>query len=124
MSEEKDKMEGAALWRRARPHLVARDWQPVAEDEAPDALHLAAYLDGRLHEDEAARLEARMAAEQALLDELLALREAVAVGVAGPEAAAQVAGAEGAPGLGPVLDGGRNGDQKGKGAGVRVSIGG
>src|SRR3546814_1743305 len=75
MSEEKDKMEGAALWRRARPHVVARDWQPVAEDEAPDALHFAAYLDGRLHEDEAARLEARLAAEPALLDELLALRE-------------------------------------------------
>lgn len=97
MSEDKDKMEGAALWRRARPHL-ARDWQPVAEDEAPDALHLAAYLDGRLHEDEAARLEARLAVEPALLGELLALREAVAAAAAGPEAAP-------APELAPVLAG-------------------
>lgn len=87
MSEEKDKMEGAALWRRARPHVTEGGWQPVAEDEAPDALLLAAYLDGRLFEDEAARLEARLAAEPALLGELLALREAVAAAAAGPEAA-------------------------------------
>src|SRR3546814_5257363 len=49
MSEEKDKMEGAALWRRARPHVVARDWQPVAEDEAPDALHFADRKSTRLN---------------------------------------------------------------------------
>lgn len=67
--------EGAALWRRAR-----RGWRPVADDEAPDALLLAAYLDGRLAEDEAARLEAHLAAEPALLDELLALRESLAAG--------------------------------------------
>jgi len=70
--------EGAALWRRARA-----GWSPVRDDEAPDALLLAAYLEGRLAEDEAARLEGRLAAEPALLDELLALREGLA---AGPEA--------------------------------------
>lgn len=64
--------EGAALWRQAR-----EGWSPVAETEAPDALWLAAYLDGSLAEDEAARLEARLAAEPALLDEVLALREAL-----------------------------------------------
>jgi anti-sigma factor RsiW len=70
--------EGAALWQRAR-----EGWSPVRDDEAPDALLLAAYLEGRLAEDEAARLEGRLAAEPALLDELLALREGLA---AGPEA--------------------------------------
>ena len=71
--------EGAALWQRAR-----EGWLPVRDDEAPDALLLAAYLDGRLAEDEAARLEARLAVEPALLDELVVLREILA---AGPEAA-------------------------------------
>jgi len=71
--------EGAALWRQARA-----GWRPVREDEAPDALLLAAWLDGRLGEEEAARLEARLAAEPALLDELLALRENLS---AGPETA-------------------------------------
>ena len=66
--------EGAALWRQARD-----GWSPVRETEAPDALWLAAYLDGSLAEDEAARLEARLAAEPALLDELLALREALQI---------------------------------------------
>jgi anti-sigma factor RsiW len=80
MREENEKSkEGLALWRRART-----GWQPVSEDEAPDALLLAGYLDGRLSEAEAARLEARLAAEPALLDELLALRASLA---AGPQAA-------------------------------------
>ena len=48
---------------------------PLPEDEA---LGLAAYLDGRLDEEEAARLEARMAREAALLDEVLALRQGLA----------------------------------------------
>jgi len=61
--------------------LAAR---PVVDDAAPDALLLAAYLDGALVEDEAARLEARLAAEPALLADLLALRASLA---AGPEAA-------------------------------------
>jgi anti-sigma factor RsiW len=48
-----------------------------------EALGLAAYLDGRLDEAEAARLEARLAGEAALLDEVLALRQGLA---AAPEA--------------------------------------
>lgn len=80
MREEDTKTkEGAALWRRAR-----EGWRPPSDDEAPDRLLLAAYLDGRLQEDEAARLEARLAGEPALLDELLVLRESLA---AAPEAA-------------------------------------
>ncbi|MEO3427283.1 hypothetical protein AAFN88_00395 [Pelagibius sp. CAU 1746] len=85
MREDKTKTkEGAALWRRAReagaPPGTLRD----AERGAPEALWLAAYLDGSLAEDEAARLEARLAGDPALLDEVLALRETLA---AGPEAA-------------------------------------
>lgn len=80
MREDKTKTEeGAALWRRAREGLA-----PMPESEAPEALWLAAYLDGRLAEDEAARLEARLAGDPALLDELLMLRETLA---AGPETA-------------------------------------
>ena len=67
--------EGGALWRRGRD-----GWRAPADDEAPAALLLAAYLDGRLAEDEAARLEARLAGEPALLDELLALRATLAAG--------------------------------------------
>lgn len=74
MREENEKSEeGLALWRHAR-----QGWRPVADDEAPDALLLASYLDGRLSEAEAARLEARLAAEPALLDELLSLRAGLA----------------------------------------------
>lgn len=74
MREEDSKSkEAGALWRRAR-----RGWQSVAEDDTPDALLLASYLDGRLSEEEAARLEARLAAEPALLDELLNLRASLA----------------------------------------------
>ncbi|MPZ08847.1 MAG: hypothetical protein GEU89_01380 [Kiloniellaceae bacterium] len=69
--------EGAALWRQAR-----QGWPAVRDDEAPQAQLLAAYLDGRLVEDEAARLEARLAGEPALLDELLVLRESLAAGAA------------------------------------------
>jgi anti-sigma factor RsiW len=80
MREENEKSEeGMALWRRAR-----EGWRPPRDEEAPDALLLAGYLDGRLSEEEAARLEARLAAEPALLDELLALRESFATR---PEAA-------------------------------------
>jgi anti-sigma factor RsiW len=80
MREENEKSkEGMALWRRAR-----EGWQPVPEDEAPDALLLAGYLDGRLSEEEAARLEARLAAEPALLDDMLNLRAGLAEA---PEAA-------------------------------------
>lgn len=83
MREEDSKTkEGAALWREAR-----QGWHSPADpdlfDGSPDALLLAAYLDGGLAEDEAARLEARLAGEAALLDELLTLRETLQ---AGPEA--------------------------------------
>lgn len=80
MTEEDFKTsEGRALWHRCR-----EGWRPPADDEAPDALLLAAYLDGRLAEEEAARLEARLTGEPALLDELLTLRATLA---AGPQAA-------------------------------------
>ena len=74
--------EGAALWRQAR-----QGWSPVRDDEAPEALLLAAYLDGRLAEDEAARLEARLAGEPALLEELLVLRGSLAAGAEAAPAA-------------------------------------
>jgi anti-sigma factor RsiW len=81
MREDKIKTEeGAVLWRRARQAAAA-----PSESEAPQALWLAAYLDGRLAEDEAARLEARLARDPALLDELLALRATLDAGAAGPE---------------------------------------
>lgn len=80
MTEEDFKTsEGGALWRRGRA-----GWRAPSDEEAPDALLLAAYLDGRLAEDEAARLEARLAGQPALLDELLALRATLD---AGPETA-------------------------------------
>jgi anti-sigma factor RsiW len=83
MREDKTKTEeGAALWRRAREAGA-----PQVEDEAPEALWLAAYLDGSLAEDEAARLEARLAGDPALLDEVLALRETLAAGPAAAPAA-------------------------------------
>jgi anti-sigma factor RsiW len=83
MTEEDFKTgEGRALWRRGRD-----GWRAPADDEAPDALLLAAYLDGRLAEDEAARLEARLAGEPALLDELLALRATLEASPEAPPAA-------------------------------------
>lgn len=82
MREDKTKTkEGAALWRRAR-EAGAPPGEVREEAEAPEALWLAAYLDGSLAEDEAARLEAQLAGDPALLDELLVLRETLA---AGPE---------------------------------------
>lgn len=78
MREDKIKTEeGAALWRRARQAGTA-----PAPAETPETLWLAAYLDGSLAEDEAARLEAQLSRDPALLDEVLALRETLA---AGPE---------------------------------------
>ena len=70
MSEDRIKTEeGAALWRRFRETRG-----PVPGPESPDALLMAAYLDGALDEEEAARLEAQLAADPELLDEVLALR--------------------------------------------------
>ncbi len=71
MTQDKTKTaEGAALWRR-----FSEGRSPAAE--APDALTLAAYLDGALDQTAAARLEARLAADPALLDEMLALRQSL-----------------------------------------------
>lgn len=71
MTQDKTKTaEGAALWRR-----FSEGRSPAAE--APDALTLAAYLDGALDETEVARLEAWLAADPALLDEMLALRQSL-----------------------------------------------
>lgn len=78
MTSDKTKTEeGAALWRLARQDRTEMS-------EVPDALLLAAYLDGRLGEDAVARLEAQLAGDIDLLDEMLALRESLA---AAPEAA-------------------------------------
>jgi anti-sigma factor RsiW len=74
MTEDKIKSEeGAALWRRLR-----QDAAPLPEQERPGDALLAAYLDGRLTEAEAAGLEARLAGDTELLDELLVLRESLA----------------------------------------------
>ncbi len=71
MTQDKTKTaEGAALWRRFS------EGRSLAA-EAPDALTLAAYLDGALDQTAAARLEARLAADPALLDEMLALRQSL-----------------------------------------------
>ncbi|MEQ8355868.1 MAG: hypothetical protein RH942_10065 [Kiloniellaceae bacterium] len=80
MREDKTKTEeGAALWARVR-----HDRAEMTEVEAPDPQLLAAYLDGGLAGVEAVRLEARLARDPALLDEVLTLRASLA---AGPEAA-------------------------------------
>lgn len=75
MSDDKTE-EGAALWRRARDAWAADAVSP--DGDVPDPTMLAAYLDGRLPEVEAAALEARMAADPQFLDEVLALRAGLA----------------------------------------------
>jgi len=97
MREDKITSEaGAALWRRLREEA-----RPLPDQERPDAGLLAAYLDGRLTEEEAAGLEARMAGDPELLSELLALRESLA---AAPETAPAGLVAE-ARALRPARDG-------------------
>lgn len=66
------------LWRRARDAWAADAMN--SDGDAPDPMMLAAYLDGRLTEAEAAALEARMAADPRFLDEVLALRAGLAEG--------------------------------------------
>ncbi len=57
--------------------LVAR-WRDAAPaPEAPDALTLAAYAEGRLDDTEAEAVEAALAADPELLESLLALRAPV-----------------------------------------------
>lgn len=60
--------EAAALWRRVR---VGRAPQGVA---APDALTIAAYVDGTLESDERDRIEAWLAASPEALDLVIAAR--------------------------------------------------
>ena len=73
---EQEQREAKALWRRLRAQEEA---QPEAlNEDAPDALLLAAYLDGRLNEAERLALEVQMAENEAALDLALAAREAMA----------------------------------------------
>lgn len=66
--------EEAALWARARD-----DWRKSATlTEAPDALSLAAYLDGTLDPQGRERVEAWMAGSEDALDLVIAAREASA----------------------------------------------
>lgn len=71
-----DKPEDRALWDRARAA-----WRGAAATEPaeadPDALTLAAYLEGGLGEAERARVEAWMAGSDAALDLALTAREAL-----------------------------------------------
>jgi hypothetical protein len=61
-----------------RDRALFAQWRAAAAEpmaSAPDALLLAAYAEGRLTEAEAAPVEAALAADPALLDTLLALRQ-------------------------------------------------
>lgn len=73
--KEEEFQEGAALWAAAREawRRAEADGRPAPTDE-PDAMTLAAYLDGRLGPGEAARVEAWMAASEAGLDLVLGAR--------------------------------------------------
>ena len=77
MSEENgnggNASDGAGLWARARPGW-RESGAPGASEEVPDALILAAYLDGALDETEAERVEAWMAAVPEALDLMAAVR--------------------------------------------------
>ncbi|WP_422368815.1 hypothetical protein [Pelagibius sp.] len=84
MKDDKTK-EGADLWRKAQSCWAEPE---AAVPAAPDPLLLAAYLDGRLSQAEAALVESRMTANPRLLDEVLALKAELAeTPVAAPAAA-------------------------------------
>ena len=75
MSEDSDiGKAGAELWARARGAMDSR----VGPGEAPDALTLAAYLDGTLDPEARDRVEAWMAGSSDALDLVIAAREAMA----------------------------------------------
>lgn len=80
MTDDKTE-EGAKLWHQAREAWASGS---AVETEDPDPLMLAAYLGSKLDAAAVAALEARLAAEPRLLDELITLRESLA---AAPEAA-------------------------------------
>lgn len=66
--------DGATLWYRARP-----SWRrAVSVPEAPDALTLAAYLDGALDEAAAEAVETWMALAPEGLDDIRAIRTIIA----------------------------------------------
>ncbi len=79
MSQDNEKNEAAAaLWREARAAWSgSRDEAEngTGGDTPLDPMVLAAYLDGRLEGREREALEARLAADEGLLDEMLALRQ-------------------------------------------------
>ncbi len=70
--------EDRALWQKARNGWTGGS--QAADDVDP--LLLAAYLDGELDADEAAALEARLAADPVALDLIASSREALAAGPA------------------------------------------
>ncbi|MDJ0934639.1 MAG: hypothetical protein QNI93_04510 [Kiloniellales bacterium] len=70
--------ENRALWQKARNGWTGGS--QAADDVDP--LLLAAYLDGQLDADEAAALEARLAADPVALDLMASSREALAAGPA------------------------------------------
>ncbi len=78
--------DGAALWARARApwrESVAKSGDSPGEPHPePDALTLAAYLDGTLDEAGAAAIETWMAASPEGLDSVLSARAALAEGPA------------------------------------------
>ncbi len=83
MSEENgnggNASDGAGLWARARPGWRASG-APGASEEVPDALILAAYLDGALDVTEAERVEAWMAAFPEALELMAAARQTLEKG--------------------------------------------
>ncbi len=69
-----DAADGATLWYRARP-----SWrEATGVSEAPDALTLAAYLDGSLDELSAEAVETWMATAPEGLDDIQAIRATLA----------------------------------------------
>lgn len=70
MTERVGDAEGRALWRRV-------SFAPGPPRVAPSEAELAAWLEGRLPEADAARVEAAMAADPALLDGMLAASAAL-----------------------------------------------
>jgi anti-sigma factor RsiW len=70
---------GADLWRKARGPVRAALGDSAAPDAmSPDAMTLAAYLDGALDEVEAAPIEAWLARDPEALDDLIAARQILA----------------------------------------------
>lgn len=69
---------GVGLWRRARAAWAEGEAAGAVVDEEPDALLLAAYIDGRLDARACERLEARLLAANGGVDLLVFARAATA----------------------------------------------